>query len=136
MIDVKVKQIQTESIVDFLQARDYFVETADDNVLRVYRPGDVDVYVHLSDRVLTFEMDVGEVQSFSGDDLYFKLLDLNTEILPVSVGIDSTSVDKPRIVLIESREVSNLDDNELLSVFEAMEIASVRVEAMLSQYIK
>ena len=67
--------------------------------------------------------------------LYFKLLDLNTEILPVSVGIDLTKEDDPRLVLVESREVSNLDENELLSVFNAFELACDRVETVLADFV-
>ena len=66
-------------------------------------------------------------------DFYFKLLDLNTEILPVSLGINSANPDDPRLVLVESREISNLDENEVLSVFDSLELATDKVEELLQK---
>ena len=67
-------------------------------------------------------------------DLYFKLLDVNTEILPVSVGINTTNGDN-RLVLVESREYEHLDDNEILSVFDAFELAVDKIEALLTEFV-
>jgi hypothetical protein len=61
---------------------------------------------------------------------------LNTEILPVSIGINSTNASDPRLVLVESRETENLDDNEMLNVFTALEIAVDKVEGVLKEYLK
>jgi len=61
---------------------------------------------------------------------------LNTEILPVSIGIDTTDESDPRLVLVESRECVNMDRSELLSVFDALEIAVDKIEGLLSEFVK
>jgi hypothetical protein len=69
-------------------------------------------------------------------DLYVKLLELNTQVLPVSFGIDNTQEEDPRLVLVESREFSDLNDDEFLSVFDALELAVDKAENLLSNYIE
>jgi hypothetical protein len=64
------------------------------------------------------------------------VLDLNTEIQPVSAGIDTSNPDDVRLVLVESREASTLDDNELLAVFDAMELAVDRLEVLIQENLK
>ena len=116
-IDIKVQENREHSLEDFLNDRDYFVESVSDNVLKVSNAEGIDVYVHFDKKTLFFEMDVGEVDGIESKELYAKLLELNTEILPVSIGLDTTAGKPGRLVLVESREAINLDDNELLSVF-------------------
>ena len=112
------------------------VEELTAKVLKVKRTGEIPVYMNVEESVIFFQVDLGNVSKIAGDDLYFRLLDLNTEILPVSIGISTTNTSDPRLVLIESREISNLDDNEILSVFAALELAVDKVEEMLSEYLK
>ena len=119
----------------FLQDQDYTVEQIDENVCQVTRDDDLPVFVQTNGKSLFFEVDLGNVSEYASQDMYFQLLNLNTEILPVSIGVDSTNPQDPRLVLVESREANNLDDNELLSVFNALEIATDKVAGVLSGFI-
>ena len=134
--DIKVKETRHLSLSDFLDSRGYGSEFVSDEVLKVSNDGDIDVFVHSDGKTLFFELEVGEVNDIESKELYAKLLQLNTEILPVSVGLDNSVGGTERLILVESREAANLDDNELLSVFEAMEIAAVKVEVALDAFIK
>ena len=124
------------SLQDFLLDRGFIVEEMEGEILSVKRPGELPVFIGFNNNSLFFEVDLGNISGFADRDLYYKILDLNTEILPVSVGIDSTNTDDPRLVLVETREIVNLDDNEVLSVLDAMEIAVDKVEELLSAYVK
>ena len=133
---VNIKTGYSMPLTEFLESNDFLVEQITEKVCKVTRPQELPVFMHLESDGLYFEVDLGNVSGFSSEELYYKFLDLNTEILPVSIGIDSTNADDPRVVLVESRETRNLDDNELLSVFNALELATDKVEALLSQYVK
>jgi hypothetical protein len=134
-------ELQTP-LMEFLQANNFFVEKVTDSVLRVNRSGELPVFLNVDESSIYFELDLGNISEMgniseiSNEELYFKLLDLNTEILPVSLGINSTNRDDPRLVLVESREAVNLDENEILSVFDAMELAVDKVEELLAGYLK
>ena len=134
--DAVVTSTSTKSLQDFLLDRGFIVEEVDGSVQSVKRPGELPIFLSLSKSSLFFEVDLGNISSFADSNLYYRILDLNTEILPVSVGIDSTNSDDPRLVLVETREIANLDDNEVLSVLDAMEIAVDKVEELLSTYVK
>ena len=134
--DAVVTSTSRKSLEDFLHDQGFIVEEMDGTVLSVKRPGELPIFISMSNNSLFFEVDLGNVSAFADADFYYKILDLNTEILPVSVGIDSTQRDDPRLVLVETRELVNLDDNEVLSVLDAMEIAVDKVEDLLSKYVK
>ncbi|HUV07247.1 MAG TPA: CesT family type III secretion system chaperone [Spirochaetia bacterium] len=133
---IRVRQNLETPLLDFFQVHSFFVEQVTDKVLRVNRTGEVPVFLNVDEKTVYFEVDLGNIAGFANEELYFKLLDLNTEILPVSVGINSTKKADPRLVLVESREVKNLDENELLTVFAALELAVDKVEEVLSEYLK
>ena len=123
-------------IIEFLQNNGYKTENIAGNVISIQKGEEFPVYVNIDGNVLFFEVDLGNISEIAGQELYFKLLSMNTEILPVSVGIDTTEADDPRLVLVESRELDNLDDNEMLSVFDAFELAIDKVENVLAAYLK
>jgi len=123
-------------IVTFLEFNEYDVEKINDTILRVSRPEELPVFVSINDNNMYFEVDLGDINSVADKDLLFKLLDLNTEILPVSFGINNSNPDDPRLVLVESRETGDLNDQELLAVFDALELATDKAEILLAEYIK
>ncbi len=133
--EIKITTQTSASLVEFLEERGFVVEKLTKTVHKVQRDDELPVFIQSNDGSLYFEVDLGNVSGFASQDLYFKFLDLNTEILPVSVGIDCSNPDDPRLVLVESREAVNLDDNELMSVFNAFEIATDKVETILAQYV-
>ncbi len=136
LAETYIKTQSKQKLADFLGDNGFHVEIVDDNVISIERDGELPVYAHIDSEVLFFEVDLGNIDEYADKALLFKLLDLNTEILPVSLGIDTTEKDDPRLVLVESREVENLDDNEVLSVMDAMELATEKVETILSEYVK
>lgn len=136
MLDsVDVKTDRALPLTEFLEGQDFAVEHLENNVYQVTRDGELPVFLNQEGQSLYFEVDLGNVSEWSSEALYKSLLDLNTEILPVSIGIDTTNDEDPRLVLVESRETSNLDDNELLSVFNALELATDKVEKLLGEHI-
>lgn len=133
---ITIRNEQETPLMEFLQSNDFFVEQVTDSILRVNRSGELPVFLNVAEHSIYFEADLGNISEIASEELYFKLLDLNTEILPVSLGINSTNSDDPRLVLVESRETTNLDENEILSVFDALELAVDKIEELLSGYMK
>ena len=128
-----VIHIRSEEEFDqFLNLHDFEVEELGNRIYRVVRGEELPVFVSVNDNSLYFEVDLGNVASFADRDFYFKLLDHNTEIQPVSFGINNTNPEDPRLVLVESRERGDLNDHEILSVFDALELAVDKAEELLS----
>ena len=136
MQNILIRDLHYSTLEEFLNDNDFFVEKIAENILKVNRSYEQPVYLNRQDNTIYFSIDLGGIKDLGSENCYFKLLDLNTEILPVSVGIDTTEALDPRLVLVESRECSNIDRNELLSVFDALEIAVDKVEGLLSEFIK
>lgn len=135
MNNVLVATRKKEELVPFLELSGFMVEPVSETIHKVTRDGELPVFVSVTDKNMYFEVDLGNVSEFANEELYFKLLDLNTEVLPVSFGINNTNPQDPRLVLIESRETDDLSDQELLAVFDALELATDRAEALLSEYM-
>lgn len=123
------------NFADVLIDNDFEVEQVTETVTKVTRMGEMPVFIHTDGTNLYFEADLGSVNGLAGQELFMDLLDINTEILPVSVGIDSTTPEDPRLVLLESREAENLDENELLSVLNALELATDKVAQIIKKYV-
>ena len=136
MNSVSIASRREADLVTFLEYNDYEVETIGESILRVSRHEELPVYISINDHDMYFEVDLGEINSIADKDLLFKLLDLNTEILPVSFGINSSNTADPHLVLVESRETGDLNDQELLAVFDALELAADKAETLLQDYIK
>lgn len=132
---ITVHTIRQENLEDFLLMHGFEVKAMDGGVSRVSRDDELPVYIHIDEQSLYFNLDLGNISSIADAELYFKLLDLNTEIQPVSFGIDTTNPEDPRLVLVESRVTGDLSDQELLSVFDALELATDRAEALLAPYL-
>lgn len=132
-----IVQIQKEETLErFLNLHGFEVKGLGDSLFRVVRGEELPVYLKVSEESIYFEADLGNVSAFADRDFYFKLLDLNTEILPVSFGINNANPKDPRLVLLESRETSGLNDNELLKVFDALELAADKAEELLTASMK
>lgn len=137
MTNIQVNVQKSTEFVEFLRTYGFDVEPLDSSVLKVSREGELPVYISVGEESLYFEVDLCALSSLQVSEAFFyKLLDLNTEILPVSAGIDSSNPDDVRLVLVESREASNLDDTELLAVFDALELAVDRLESLLEENVK
>jgi len=135
MSNVIIKIEKKEEFSRFLSLNGFDVEDLGNDIFRVSRENELPVFVKVDDKNIYFEVDLGNISEIANKELYFKLLDLNTEILPVSFGINNTNTEDPRLVLIESRATGDLNDDEVLSVFDALELAVDKAEALLKAEI-
>ncbi len=133
MSDIIIQIRKNEDFVQFLGLNGFEVETLEEGLYRVTRDGEIPIFIRADSKNLFFELDLGNINEIGSEALYFKLLDLNTEIVPVSLGINNVNPDDPRLVLVESRECGDLNDQELLAVFDAMELAVDKVSEVLSE---
>lgn len=129
--NVQIKTTRFQGLIEFLEEKGFQVEKATDDVIAANRIGEFPIFINIHGGALWFECDLGSTKGI--EDMFGSFLDLNTEILPVSLGINSVNPDDPRLVLLESREAENLDENEFLSVMDAMELAVDKVEALLAK---
>lgn len=139
-MSIQVSTTTNFDLLGFLALQGFEVEVLSDNVWRVSREEELPVFLsHDSETgVLYFEVDIGPLNEVLdsqdgglNSNLLQTFLDLNTEVLPVSFGINSTDQSDPRIVLVESRVTGDLSDDEVLSVFTALELATDRAENLL-----
>ena len=132
MNEIIIHTDNQEELTHFLLHNNFEVEDLGENIILVRREDELPVFLKVDEDTLFFEVDLGNLNEFDVEDLQFKLLDLNTEILPVSFGINNTNPDDPRLVLLESRQTRNINDHELLGVFDAMELAVDRAETLIA----
>ena len=132
MNKILIKLQREEELVRFLETNGFTVEELSNDVFRVQREDELPAFLKVDDKQIYFEVDLGNIEAILSQELLLSLLALNTEILPVSVGIDTSNPDDHRLVLVESREIGDLSDQELLAVFDALELAVDRVTELLS----
>lgn len=131
MNEIIIHTENQEELTRFLLLNNFIVEDLGNDIYCVSRENELPVFLKVDADTLFFEVDLGNLNDFEVDNLQFKLLDLNTEILPVSFGINNTNPEDPRLVLVESRQTHNINDHELLGVFDALELAVDRAEALI-----
>ncbi len=131
MEEIPIRSTKKANLLEFLELREFLVEDLGEGIYKVTRDDELPVFLRIGDGNIFFEVDLGNINAIASQDLYFKLLDLNTEILPVSLGIDNSNRDDPRLVLVERRETSDLSDEELLCVFDSLELAVDRAAEVL-----
>lgn len=129
----KIKLQREEDLSRFLQLHQFQVEDLGQNVLRVQREDELPVFLKVDEQQIYFEVDLGNVDEVASLEFYATLLDLNTEVLPVSFGLDTSNPEDVRLVLVESRETGDLCDDEVLAVFDALELAVDRAQEVLTQ---
>lgn len=135
MDNITIHTKRIDSLTEFLQLNDFEVTSLDGDVYRVSRGDELPVYLHLSDNNISFEVDLGNIQSIASEELYRTLLDANTDIQPVCFALDTTNAEDTRLILAESRITGDLSDQEILSVFDALELAADKAEALLKPFI-
>ncbi len=136
MNDIRVETKRSYSLVDFLHLHDFLVEQVDKRVFKVIRSEELPVFLYLDEDTLHFEVDLGPIKELKSETFFYQLLDRNTEIQPVSFAINSSNPEDLRLVLVESRVTSDLSSEELLSVFDALELAADQAEEILKPYIQ
>jgi len=136
MSEIIIRQETEEELLRFLSLNGFEVEELDLGVSRVTREDELPVFLKIAENNLFFEVDLGNISEIANEKLLFDLLDLNTEILPVSFGINRTNPDDPHLVLVESRVTGDLCAEELLSVFDALELAAEKAAELLTAALK
>ena len=131
MSDIIVKANQEEDLTTFLQLNNFEIEDLGEGVYLATREDELPVFLKADSGTLFFEVDLGNIDDLGATDKLFDILDLNTEVLPVSFGINNSNPGDTHLVLLESRQTANLNDNELLGVFDALELAVDRAEDLL-----
>jgi len=135
MNKVLIKLQREEELARFLEAHGFAVEELSNDVFRAQREEELPVFLKVDNQQIYFEVDLGNINELLSQELLLSMLALNTEILPVSIGLDTSNPEDHRLVLVESRETCDLNDEELLAVFDALELAVDRVTELLSPAI-
>ena len=133
--EITIHRRGATSFTQFLEDHDFEVQQVTDTVIQATRYDELPVFINHNGDSLYFEVDLCSLIGLGSHELYFDLLNANTEILPVSVGVNAAEKEDPRLVLVESREVSNLDENEIMAVFNALELATDKIEAILANHV-
>lgn len=135
MQDITIHTTKKLDLLEFLAAQDFTVEVLSESVFKITKDDDLPVFLSHNYGSLYFQVDLGNVDDMLqvNGSLFKELLDINTQVLPVSFGIDTIDPADPRLVLVESRVTGDLSDNELLSVFDALSIAVDKAEQLLTE---
>lgn len=131
--EISVAIRKSQEFEEFLELNGFSVENLGEENFSVTRDEELAVMVNVTEGVMRFQVNICSTSNIDTKEMYFKFLDLNTEILPVSFGVDSTDADDPCLVLTESRLTADLSSDELLGVFDSLELATDRAEEVLTQ---
>ena len=93
----------------------------------------------ITDEQIEFVIDlcsINDLDKSKLQEIYEKILDENTEILPSNFGIDSSNPQDKRLVLVDSLAIENLDENELLLTLDALALNVIDAYDLLEKYLK
>ena len=136
MNDIQIETKRSDSLVDFFNLHDFMVDQVSERVFKVIRGEELPVFLYLDEDTLHFEVDLGPISELQSETFFYQLLDRNTQIQPVCFAINSSNPEDLRLVLVESRVTGDLSSEELLSVFDALELAADQAEEILKPYIQ
>ena len=125
-------------ITVFLDEQGYSVSTEDD-ILIIQDEDGLNMFAVVDDTQVEFMIDlcsVNDLDTSKLEDIYGKILDQNTEILPTCFGIDSSEPDDHHIVLVDSLATENMDSNELLLALDSLAVNVVTAHELLLPYLK
>ncbi len=125
-------------ITAYLNAQGY--STEEDGAILIIRDEDgLNIFAVVDESQIEFLVNLCSVNDLNTTDIaeiYERILDQNTEILPTCFGIDSTDADDKRIVLVDSLALENLDLNELLLSLDSLAVNVITAHDLLSSYLK
>lgn len=125
-------------ITAFLKAQGY--RTSEEGSILIIQDEDgLNIFAAVDESQIEFMVDLCSVNDLNATDIaeiYEKILDQNTEILPTCFGVDSTETDDKRIVLVDSLALENLDTNELLLSLDSLAVNVITAHDLLSLYLK
>lgn len=134
---LKIRKVEEKNLEEVLLENGYLVEKKEEIYFVKFKEFDAKAVMLEEGATLFVQVDLVGVNDLHNDvALYKKLLDLNTEILPVSIAIDSTDEKNQRLVINESLEIENLDENELLKVFDTIDMSFGKIFNLLKEYKK
>ena len=125
-------------ITVFLDEQGYSV-TVEDDIFIIQDEDELNIFAVVDDTQIEFIVDlcsVDDLDTSKLEEIYGKILDQNTEILPTCFGIDSSDADDPRIVLVNSLATENMDANELLLALDSLAVNVVTAHELLIPYRK
>ena len=132
-------QLSTKSeIVSFIREQGYTTQDKDPLLILQDEDG-LNIFAVIDDTQIEFMVDlcgVNDLDATNLEEIYERILDQNTEILPCCFGIDSDDPNDKRIVLVDSLATENLDDNELLLALDSLAVNVITAHDLLSPYIK
>ena len=125
-------------ITAYLNAQGY--STEEDGAILIIRDEDgLNIFAVVDESQIEFLVNLCSVNDLNTTDIaeiYERILDQNTEILPTCFGIDSTDADDKRIVLVDSLALENLDTNELLLSLDSLAVNVITAHDLLSLFLK
>ena len=125
-------------ITVFLGEQGYSVTTKN-NILILQDEDELNIFAVVDDTQIEFMVDlcsVNDLDTSNLEEIYGKILDQNTEILPTCFGIDSSDPDDCHIVLVDSLATENMDVNELLLALDSLAVNVVTAHELLLPYLK
>ncbi len=136
-MNVFVRKSEVRDLQDILLENGFSIEKEDEILFAHLADSEAYVAIVENEGSLYFELDLVGISKVREDiDFYKKILDLNTEILPVSIAINSSEETDKRLVVAESLPTENLDENEILEVLDVMDISLPRILKLIDEYIK
>ena len=128
----------TVDITVFLDEQGYSVTTEDD-ILIIQDEDELNMFAVVDDTQIEFMVDlcsVNDLDTSKLQEIYAKILDQNTEILPTCFGLDSSDPGDQHIVLVDSLATENMDENELLLALDSLAVNVVTAHELLRPYLK
>ena len=125
-------------ITVFLDEQGYSVST-EDEILIIQDEDGLNMFAVVDETQIEFMIDlcsVNDLDTSRLEEIYEKILDQNTEILPTGFGIDSSEPDDHHIVLVDSLATENMDSNELLLALDSLAVNVVTAHELLLPYLK
>ena len=108
------------AIIEFMEQEGYKIEEKQDGEVLVMTDEDgFTIFAVMTDVQIEFMVDICGENDLQPDKLleaYRMLLKNNTEMLPTCYGIATTDPGNPRVVLVDSLALEDLDASELLSL--------------------
>ena len=125
-------------ITVFLDEQGYSVST-EGEILIIQDEDGLNMFAVVDDTQIEFMIDLCSIHDLDTsklEEIYGKILDQNTEILPTCFGIDSSEAEDHHIVLVDSLATENMDANELLLALDSLAVNVVTAHELLLPYLK
>lgn len=126
-----------EDLEDFLYKRSYEVEKINSNYYFKLKNTDFIVKLHEEDGTLFISTDIEKMKNLlDSKELYKELLKINSQILPISVAIDFSLENEEKLIVNDSLETINLDENEIVKVLDTFEKEIENIKSIIEKYKK